>query len=951
MFEARHVVWRRFAFLLGGVLLCLLLGAGSSGAQTQGSKHSDAVTCTLVGSHVSSPSTGVAALGISLNAIDALSPNDIWAVGSYHDSFGTQQSVTIHWDGTSWRVIFPYFTTNPSYLTGVSAVAPNEVWAVGHNVDSENPRLVIRWDGTMWRHVPMPRWGDFTDILAFSSSNVWVVGGSDTGYSARPVIEHWNGIQWTRHFVPGLTYALFTAIDGNSPGDIWVVGREGMARTVTARWSGQAWTRVPSPNPALGYGGAEHNVINDVEVISANDVWAVGYSGIDDGYGQYNTMTLHWDSTAWRIVPSPNHPSWSHNYLSGVSAVSSNEVWAVGWCRSLYSGPCSPRTYRWNGTAWIDVGSPETIDAVEALTSNNVWGVGRNLHRWEGSAWRVLPSPPVTHSVSELRYVSVYTQDWAWAVGHSEYFTNGSRGDAALIQLWNSSTGRWQAEPMAYQSRNERLRGVVALSSDNAWAVGGHGSAPERALYIRRNGTQWVWAQGPPNLPIYSSLNGIAAASPSNIWAVGSQGVYGAMRPLITRWNGSAWSIVEHPVPTGTDVTLYAVSALSPTDVWAVGVADGRSLTMHYDGAAWSVFPSPNPHPTSRNILRGVAARASDDVWAVGYSGPPGSGDPLIIRWNGSQWSRTDVPAVGSDTFLLDVETGSSGDVWAVGNYLSGGVQRPLVMRWDGTAWQNVNSPNPANGPAILFALDSTPAGELWMVGSAAQGADTRTLTLRYSPPPAQYTDVSVTDTFYPYIQCLACRNIDTGYACGGPNEPCDARSNPYFRPNSLITRQEIARMVAAAADFGEDPGPQRFHDVPATNPYYDWINRMYARGLIGGYPCGGPGEPCGQGNLPYFRPHNRATRGQIAKIVSNGAGFSDPVSGQFYEDVPPSNPFYEWVQRLTSRQIMGGYGCGGPNEPCVPPHNRPYFRWYNDATRGQTSKITANTFFPSCTP
>jgi hypothetical protein len=45
----------------------------------------------------------------------------------------------------------------------------------------------------------------------------------------------------------------------------------------------------------------------------------------------------------------------------------------------------------------------------------------------------------------------------------------------------------------------------------------------------------------------------------------------------------------------------------------------------------------------------------------------------------------------------------------------------------------------------------------------------------------------------------------------------------------------------------------------------------------------------------------------------------------------------------------MGDYPCGGAGEPCVPSSNLPYFRPNNNATRGQTSKIVANTFFPNC--
>src|SRR5205823_15051227 len=124
---------------------------------------------------------------------------------------------------------------------------------------------------------------------------------------------------------------------------------------------------------------------------------------------------------------------------------------------------------------------------------------------------------------------------------------------------------------------------------------------------------------------------------------------------------------------------------------------------------------------------------------------------------------------------------------------------------------------------------------------------------------------------------------------------------------------------------------------------------RLAVRGYMNGYPAGGPGEPCGNGNLPYFRPKGTATRGQTSKIMSNAATFDDQPNGQTFEDVPPSHTFYVWVERLGTRGIISGYPCGGPGEPCVPPLNRPYFRPGNNMTRGQTAKIVANTFFPNC--
>ena len=51
---------------------------------------------------------------------------------------------------------------------------------------------------------------------------------------------------------------------------------------------------------------------------------------------------------------------------------------------------------------------------------------------------------------------------------------------------------------------------------------------------------------------------------------------------------------------------------------------------------------------------------------------------------------------------------------------------------------------------------------------------------------------------------------------------------------------------------------------------FYLWIERLSSRGIINGYPCGAPFEPCiAPENRPSSRPFNNATRGQMAKIAA----------------------------------------------------------------------------------
>ena len=114
----------------------------------------------------------------------------------------------------------------------------------------------------------------------------------------------------------------------------------------------------------------------------------------------------------------------------------------------------------------------------------------------------------------------------------------------------------------------------------------------------------------------------------------------------------------------------------------------------------------------------------------------------------------------------------------------------------------------------------------------------------------------------------------------------------------------------------------------------------MACHGYVSGYTCGAPNEPCPGA---YFRPVADVTRGQLLKMVVNAAGWAAAApSTPTFEDVPPSDPFYAYIETGARRSIISGYNCGGPGEPCVPPLNRPYFHPRHNITRGQLSKVLA---------
>jgi len=146
--------------------------------------------------------------------------------------------------------------------------------------------------------------------------------------------------------------------------------------------------------------------------------------------------------------------------------------------------------------------------------------------------------------------------------------------------------------------------------------------------------------------------------------------------------------------------------------------------------------------------------------------------------------------------------------------------------------------------------------------------------------PPAQptFADVPPSSAFYTPIEALAATGIMSGYSCGGPGEPCDALNRPYFRQFTNLTRGQLAKLVATAAnvDVANPPVAQSFADVPPAHPFYAPVEALAAAGIMSGYSCGGPGEPCGALNRPYFRPYRYVTRAQVAKVVAQTFVFAD---------------------------------------------------------------------------
>ena len=324
------------------------------------------------------------------------------------------------------------------------------------------------------------------------------------------------------------------------------------------------------------------------------------------------------------------------------------------------------------------------------------------------------------------------------------------RGKQPVARDTSSPTSTWRFDTRLASKGTAALRGVTALSTHESWAVGSEvdpATDLERALVGRWNGGFAFVPAAPADPSEQVRLIGVDSAG-DEVWAVGQvSDCDGGWRTRIERYHRQPTARCADAVVSPSsdrDSALHGVAMVSATDGWAVGGSGPgsgadftRTLIARWDGTAWCPVPSPSPG-TGTNQLDAVAARASDDVWAVGHSTSAASADraeALVLHWDGSSWDQVPVPDSGAaGDQLLGIAFAGPEEIWAVGTSLldSAGADdqhAALALRWDGSAWQVLR---PA-APATQFsAATATSATDVWFAGYAQRPGGPETANIEH---------------------------------------------------------------------------------------------------------------------------------------------------------------------------------------------------------------------------
>ncbi|MCB9855621.1 MAG: hypothetical protein H6818_08010 [Phycisphaerales bacterium] len=340
----------------------------------------------------------------------------------------------------------------------------------------------------------------------------------------------------------------------------------------------------------------------------------------------------------WSFEPSPNAGSFI-NTLTGVDATSPQNVWAVG------------------------SSSNSILDRLDTL-----------VMRWDGTTWTIFnaPNPNTMLQTNQLYDVSTIGLNDAWAVGRKTF---GPNNEPFLIH-WNGTN--WAEDSSSADLPVSYATAVHMQASDDVWALGviTQGGQGYPALVAHYDGSSWtpiaIDNMGFGGIQ-FEAVHGVAS---DDIWAGGFNNPgLGIFMSIASHWDGSEWNTMALPqAEFGCEV--HDIAMVATDDVWAVGQCMTTSIgdqpyAVHWDGSSWTAATLP-VLPDGHGRLEGVAARASNDIWAAGTDGDAdGNPRPLLMHYDGFSWQTVSAPATGGSGEWFHGACVAGDEVFAVGNYFS----------------------------------------------------------------------------------------------------------------------------------------------------------------------------------------------------------------------------------------------------------------------------------------
>lgn len=282
----------------------------------------------------------------------------------------------------------------PSSMYSIWGASSSNIYVCGYSFLSGRQGAMFHYDGKGWTNVatlPSPDYNDFSEIIGFGESDIWVAGLRffvDPGLDSA-VALHYNGVGWEQMLPSHMGARALRSAWGTSSQNLYFGSRDGKI----IHFDGTNWTidTLHSGLSVTALGGDSENIFafgttGDTIMAfkrSKDDLWQLldqqpeGEHDFDPRFGLYAIYTtsqgVHYSSSAGVFRWENN--KWEKIFgglvvLTAVNGTGPSNIFAVG------RNTEGPVVYHWDGTNWEEINLPEGIVPEDVLLYG-IWTDGK----------------------------------------------------------------------------------------------------------------------------------------------------------------------------------------------------------------------------------------------------------------------------------------------------------------------------------------------------------------------------------------------------------------------------------------------------------------------------------------------------------------------------------------------------------------------------------------------
>jgi hypothetical protein len=576
---------------------------------------------------------GAGFLGVMPTTMKVLANDEVVLGGD--DFLGSHHAQ--RWNGAAWAVL-----GSPSATPWLAFAEQANGTLLAQRFDNNTFLGDLRqWNGVAWIPANGPRaFGPAAALLATGSSDLWL--GGPFFAQGIPTMRRFDGVVW-RAPADGLDGGISSAVafgDGFAiAGDATQIGAVSVAG-VAVRQNG-SWSALGSPIDG-----------------SVFALLAPRSGGLLVG-GAFTTPPVpgsqgivRWDGQQWQAMGAPS--------VAAVTAI------AEGPDGSIYIGGfAAPIVERWNGAAWLPLGSLPNIaawvGALAVLPNGDVvaglrFADGPKVLRWNGASWLPLGGGLAGTSFDEVEALCVLPNGDLVAGGRG--LTAG--GPLYHIARWNGAS--WQPMgaglPSAVRDLDLLPNGDLLATHDPTDDQG----QPVASLSLW-NGSTWAVVPGIGTSPGYgayrTAIDDRGEALVTGSFHTANGAVAGGLASLRTNCPTS-----RLPAGAGCGGSAGPVVSTIVGEAWLGGAWQARAtnlpaaaLAVHVFGLAGATLPLATVLPMA---LPGCTLHVRPDLLLV---------DVPVAGVTTMQWAIARTPSLLAQTFhhqVVPFELGAGGGITAV---------------------------------------------------------------------------------------------------------------------------------------------------------------------------------------------------------------------------------------------------------------------------------------------